>query len=170
MARRRINLPVELENLLTDDWERVIGQAMLSAEDKEIVRLYIVEQLPQVDVAGELHMDRSTISRRMDKILTEARRTARMENADGSVGAHWTMEQTTAVAESMGIQASVVPRWAWGVTMNMMYSDYYDVAMEFGVNRPEFYAALAKAFLMDKDAPAPEEKLCEYYKHIASRG
>lgn len=96
--------------------------------------------------------------------------TANMKNADGTTGPHWTMEQTTAVAESMGIQAPVVPRWAWGVTMNMMYSDYYDVAMEFGVNRPEFYAALAKAFLMDKDGPEPEEKLCEYYKHIASRG
>ena len=93
-----------------------------------------------------------------------------MQNADGSTGPHWTMEQTTAVAESMGIQAPAVPRWAWGVTMNMMYSDYYDVAMEFGVNRPEFYASLAKAFLMDKDGPEPEEKLCEYYKHIASRG
>ncbi|WP_417344389.1 hypothetical protein, partial [Gemmiger sp.] len=31
--------------------------------------------------------------------------TARMKNADGSTGPHWTMEQTTAVAESMGIQA-----------------------------------------------------------------
>nr|DAU96526.1 MAG TPA: hypothetical protein [Caudoviricetes sp.] len=91
-----------------------------------------------------------------------------MQNADGTTGPHWTMEQTTAVAESMGIQTSVVPRWAWGVTMNMMYSDYYAVAAEFGVDRPEFYAALAQAFLMDKDAPAPEEKLCEYYKHIAS--
>lgn len=101
----------------------------------------------------------------------EAKRwAARMENADGSVGAHWTMEQTDAVAEERGVSPDEVSRWAWGVTMNMMYSDYYDVAMEFGVNRPEFYAALAKAFLMDKDAPAPEEKLCEYYKHIASRG
>ena len=101
----------------------------------------------------------------------EAKRwAARMENADGTTGPHWTMEQTTAVAESMGIHAPLVPRWAWGVTMNMMYSDYYDVAMEFGVNRPEFYAALAKAFLMDKDGPEPEEKLCAYYKHIASRG
>ena len=27
-----------------------------------------------------------------------------MQNADGSTGPHWTMEQTTAVAESMGIQ------------------------------------------------------------------
>lgn len=77
MARSRVNLPGEFKGLLAGDWERVINEAMLSAEDKEIVRLYIVEQLPQVDVAGELHMDRSTISRRMDKILTEARRTAR---------------------------------------------------------------------------------------------
>ena len=91
----------------------------------------------------------------------------RMQNADGSTGPHWTMEQTTAVAESMGIQAPVVPRWAWGVTMNMMYSDYYPVAVEFGLNRPEFYAALAKAFLIDKDGPGPERKLMEYYEHIA---
>ena len=92
--------------------------------------------------------------------------TARMKNADGSTGPHWTMEQTTAVAESMGIQAPVGPRWAWGVTMNMMYSDYYPVAVEFGINRPEFYAALAKAFLLDKDGPGPERKLMEYYEHI----
>lgn len=93
--------------------------------------------------------------------------TARMKNADGTTGPHWTMEQTTAVAESMGIQAPVVPRWAWGVTMNMMYSDYYPVAVEFGLNRPEFYAALAKAFLLDKDGPGPEQKLMAYYEHIA---
>lgn len=89
-----------------------------------------------------------------------------MENADGTTGAHWTMSQTDAVAESVGLPHDI-PRWAFGVTMNMMYSDYYDVAMQFGVNRPDFYAALAKAFLMDKDAPAPVEKLCAYYEHIA---
>ena len=93
--------------------------------------------------------------------------TARMENTDGTTGPHWTMEQTTAVAESMGIQAPVVTRWAWGVAMNMMYSDYYPVAVEFGLNRPEFYAAMAKAFLIDKDGPGPERKLMEYYEHIA---
>ena len=93
--------------------------------------------------------------------------TANMQNADGSTGPHWTMEQTTAVAESMGIQPNEIPRWAWGVTLNMMYSDYYPVAVEFGLNRPEFYAALAKAFLLDKDGPGPERKLMEYYEHIA---
>lgn len=92
--------------------------------------------------------------------------TQHMENADGTVGPHWTMEQTSVFADARGIDHDI-PRWAWGVTMNMMYSDYYDVAMEFGVNRPEFYAALAKAFLLDKDGPGPERKLMEYYEHIA---
>ena len=90
-----------------------------------------------------------------------------MQNADGTTGPHWTMEQTTAVAESMGIQPNELQRWAWGVTMNMMYSDYYPVAVEFGLNRPEFYAALAKAFLCDKDGPGPEHKLMAYYENIA---
>ena len=90
---------------------------------------------------------------------------AQMQNADGTTGPHWTMDQTSAVADARGIPHDI-PRGAWGVAMNMMYSDYYDVAAEFGVNRPEFYAALAKAFLMDKDGPGPEEKLCAYYRHI----
>ena len=32
--------------------------------------------MPQIEIAEELHMDRSTVSRRMDKIMIEARRTA----------------------------------------------------------------------------------------------
>lgn len=76
MARGRVRLPADLEQLVTSDWERVIGQAMLGTEDKRIVRLYVLERMPQIDVAAELNMDRSTISRRMDKILKEARRTA----------------------------------------------------------------------------------------------
>ena len=92
--------------------------------------------------------------------------TARMKNADGSTGPHWSMDQTSAIADGMGVQETDIPRWAWGVTMNMMYSDYYPVAVEFGLNRPEFYAALAKAFLLDKDGPGPERKLMEYYEHV----
>ena len=88
----------------------------------------------------------------------------RMENADGSTGAHWTMEQTAAVAESLGIHG--VEPWAWAAAMNMAYSDYYPVAVDFGLNRPDFYAALAKAFLFDKDAPGAEEKLRRYYEHV----
>ncbi len=51
--------------------------------------------------------------------------------------------------------------------MNMMYSDYYPVAVEVGLNRQEFYADPAKAFLLDKDGLGPERKLMAYYEHIA---
>ena len=89
-----------------------------------------------------------------------------MQNADGSTGPHWTMDQTSTVADASGAENDI-PHWVFGVTMNMMYSDYYDVARKFGVNVPEFYAELARAFLMDKDGPGPEEKLCAYYRCIA---
>jgi hypothetical protein len=91
-----------------------------------------------------------------------------MENADGTVGPHWTMDQTSAVADASGA-GNDIPQWVFGVTMNMMYSDYYDVARKFGVNVPEFYAELARAFLMDKDGPGPEEKLCAYYRCIVKQ-
>ena len=91
-----------------------------------------------------------------------------MQNADGTTGPHWTMDQTSAVADASGIPHDI-PRWAWGVTMNMMYSDYYDVARKFGANVPEFYAELARAFLTDKDGPGPEEKLCAYYRCIVKQ-
>ena len=96
---------------------------------------------------------------------TATRWAEHMQNADGTVGPHWTMDQTSAVADASGIQHDI-PRWVFGVTMNMMYSDYYDVARKFGVNVPEFYAELAREFLMDKDGPGPEEKLCAYYRCI----
>lgn len=93
---------------------------------------------------------------------------AKMQNADGTVGPHWTMDQTSAVADASGAGHDV-PHWVFGATMNMMYSDYYDVARKFGVNVPEFYAELARAFLMDKDGPGPEEKLCAYYRCIVKQ-
>lgn len=91
-----------------------------------------------------------------------------MQNADGTVGPHWTMDQTSVVGDASGAGHDI-PHWVFGVTMNMMYSDYYDVARKFGVNVPEFYAELARAFLMDKDGPGPEEKLCAYYRCIVKQ-
>ena len=93
----------------------------------------------------------------------------RMDNADGSTGQHWTEDQTASIAAAIGVTFDHVTAEEFCAAMNMMYSDYYPVAVEFGLNRPEFYAALAKAFLLDKDGPGPERKLMEYYEHIAKR-
>lgn len=94
----------------------------------------------------------------------DARRwTEHMENDDGSMGAHWTLEQATAVANSIGVH---VDPWIWFAALNMEYSDNFDVAQKYGLDRPEYYADLAKAFLFDKDGGGPEAKIAGYYHGI----
>ena len=94
----------------------------------------------------------------------DARRwTEHIENDDGSMGAHWTLEQTTAVANSIGVH---VDPWIWFAALNMEYSDNFEVAQKYGLDRPEYYADLAKAFLFDKDGGGPETKIAGYYHGI----
>lgn len=93
---------------------------------------------------------------------------ARMENEDGTTGPHWGVDQTTAIAESMGMTWEKVSRPCWWITMNMMYSDYSSVAEKYGVSIAEFYADMARAFLMDKDGPGAKEKLGAYYYGIVN--
>ena len=42
--------------------------------DQQIVKLYIVRRLPQMDAAAEIGVDRKTISRRLPHIYNTARR------------------------------------------------------------------------------------------------
>ena len=86
-----------------------------------------------------------------------------MRNTDGSTGAHWSMEQTTSLAESLGVSRDEVSPWCWWIAVNMMYSDYFGVASHFGVATPEFFAELARAFLLDEDGPGPKPKMSAYY-------
>lgn len=91
-----------------------------------------------------------------------------MENDDGTTGGHWTVQQTTPLAANAGVVFAHITEDDWNVAMNMMYSDYCSVAAKYGVNKPEFFADMAKAFLFDKDAKGPKEKLSAYYHGIAA--
>lgn len=95
---------------------------------------------------------------------------AKMVNEDGTTGPHWTMEQTTAVAESVGVVFDQLAPWCWWAAMCMMYSDYCGVASRYGVGTAEFYADMAKAFLYDRDAGGPRAKMAAYYHGIAEHG
>ena len=95
---------------------------------------------------------------------------AHMENEDGTTGPHWTVEQTTALAESMGLSWDQISPWCWWAAMCMMYSDYCGVANRYGVGTSEFYADMAKAFLFDRDAGGPRAKMAAYYHGIAEHG
>lgn len=106
------------------------------------------------------------LERKCDFTEDDAREwTARMENTDDTTGQHWPMEQTTAVMVSKGYHYDPA---VWYAAMNMVYSDYFSVAKKHGINTVEFYADMAEAFLDDKDAGGPEEKISAYYHCIAS--
>ena len=71
-----------------------------------------------------------------------------MKNEDGSIGGHWTVEQTTQVARNNGIEFDHFNEYDWNYVMNMMYSDYYGSVP----NDTNVYFRMAKKFLEDKDA------------------
>lgn len=84
-----------------------------------------------------------------------------MENEDGTRGPHWSMDQARQVMEQNKIHCDEVEFF---VALNMMYSDYCEVAKKHGCSNAEFYAGMAKAFLDDKDAN--RNKLSRYYEYI----
>ena len=89
---------------------------------------------------------------------------AAMENADGTYGGHWTMDQTEQVRKQKNIDCDPVAFYA---AVNMVYSDYCKVAEKFNVSSADFCACMAKAFLDDKDAKP--DKLARYYYGIAEK-
>lgn len=56
-------------------------------------------------------------------------------------------------------------KWEFYTAMNAMYSDHYKTAQKMGVDKPDFYAHMAKDFLMDEDAKPG--KLAKYMREIA---
>lgn len=86
-----------------------------------------------------------------------------MVNSDGSTGPRWSMEQTASLAEELGISRETISPWCWWAAVNMMWSDYAEVASKFSVSSPDFFAELARAFLLDPDGPGPKAKLAGYY-------
>lgn len=93
-----------------------------------------------------------------------------MRNEDGTRGEHFRKEQVKHACQQAGIDCEEFGEDIFCLAMNMMYSDYCKVAKKYGVDRPEYYADLAKAFLRDKDFDGkPEEKLYLYYKTIVEQ-
>lgn len=94
---------------------------------------------------------------------------AGMENSDGTNGAHWTIDQTTAVAEQNGVMFDHITPTDWMITLNMIYSDYGKTLTSAGVTDVAVFAELAKDFLFDEDAVKPQKKLYYYYKYIVKK-
>ena len=76
-------------------------------------------------------------------------RTARMWVSKMDGGEHFKLEHTE---QLRGSTCPECERWEFYVAMNAMYHDHCESAKKFGTDKPEYYAHLAKEFLMDKDA------------------
>lgn len=92
-----------------------------------------------------------------------------MQHADGGTGEMFTTEETSALAKKIGLELDEKKKIVFCVAMNMMYSDYCEVAEKFNVNKPEFYACMAKAFLEDEDSIKWGEKLSAYYNAVVEK-
>lgn len=56
---------------------------------------------------------------------------SKMENEDGTRGPHWSIEETTTLANQYGISlGNRFNRYDWFVALNMVYSDYYLVFLD----------------------------------------
>ena len=87
--------------------------------------------------------------------------TKNMTNEDGTIGGHWTVEQTTMVARSNGIEFKHFNEYDWNYVMNMIYSDYYGSVP----NETNVYVKMARKFLEDKDSE--KGKALKYYLAIS---
>ena len=69
MTAARIKLPHSLELLLRSEMEQSINEANLGDFDTFVAKKYLINQVPQIDIAEELGYDRTVITRRVKHIL-----------------------------------------------------------------------------------------------------
>ena len=77
------------------------------------------------------------------------------------IGMHWTYEETTNAMHNMGYSCDALNFF---VVANMMYNDYYELVKD------DEALALKMAYAWLKDKDAKDDKLYNYWKHIAKRG
>ena len=69
MTASRCKLPHSLELLLRVEMEQAIEQANLGTFDTFVAKKYLIEQVPQIDIAEELGYDRTVVTRRLKQIV-----------------------------------------------------------------------------------------------------
>lgn len=70
---------------------------------------------------------------------------AEMKNVDGTIGEHWSIEETNTIAA----QHDIKQKCDFYYVMNMLYSDFYNVlGSDSGT-----YIRMSKAYMCDPDAP-----------------
>lgn len=164
-------------NTITKAWlEAQIEQEMSRGTNPQAVRdlaalITVHKYLCRQEGRGEMalaplpashHKSAGSPAHHLDKV-TAMEWVENMEDESGVRGGKfsWHDTQQMAMARGMHSDQEMIDFYA---IVNAMYSDYSQVAKKFGVDKPDFYACLAKAFIEDKDAV--EGKVLKYYEYI----
>lgn len=89
-----------------------------------------------------------------------------MQNEDGTTGAHWSLDETTQLANQYNVDLhDSFNKYDWFVALNMIRSDFYKVIVNMSnSDHAKHFVEFAKAWLEDKDVE--EGKMWYYYKYI----
>lgn len=71
MTQARLRLPPDMALLPREQWEKLIYSANLGHEGSRIADLYFIQQIPQIDIAEEIGLDRKTVSKRLSTARTK---------------------------------------------------------------------------------------------------
>lgn len=125
---------------------------------------YVMQRTLTDDMTAENQMNSHQIRSSGTEHLNEhaAKEWVRnMQNDDGTVGEHWTMDQVKQLMKQKDLKCDPAEFYA---ILNAVYSDYCKVARKHGVNTMDFYIDMTKAWLDDKDAVP--DKAAAYYEYI----
>lgn len=65
MTQARVKIDANVHRLGRSDLERLIYEANLGKETDEIAHRYFIDRQCQIDIAADMMMERSTVSRRL---------------------------------------------------------------------------------------------------------
>ena len=125
--------------------------------EEELSGSFRYRQAPR-DVQEDLQEEQPLNEMQVKKWLKE------MQNEDGTTGGHFGRDSAEALRRAHCPGCDELEFYA---AINMIYSDSCKVARQMSVDRPEFYAHMAKAFLEDKDAG--DGKLLKYMRHVVGK-
>lgn len=156
---------------MTADWleeqidrELEMGNRPQSARDFALLCL-AKEYLEDMHRTSHEHHEHEEHKHHEEEHLTlqEARAwVSGMHSADGSYGGKWDYNTVCDyMHRSMMDKAKMPDVYA---AMNMMYSDYCTVARKHGVDKTDFYADMAMAWINDPDVPPGKTK--RYYEEV----
>ena len=69
MAQARPKIKDELKELPNEKWEYIIDNYIKSETDRKIAKMYYLDGIPQIEIGIEVGYSRSSIKKKLPKIL-----------------------------------------------------------------------------------------------------